>query len=366
MLSIKNDGSAKAELFAKPSNNSRSAKSRSDFQQSHFALSTITIHYIYLTVPVASTFCKTIKEEFLPGEKDTTMNDIADLMKKLAAKDGVNRTCIDGVKVYRSSKGTTRSPLLYEQGVIIVGQGSKKVYLGEKIYEYDPDHYLVLSVPIPAECETTATDEVPFLALLVDIDPGTINSIISVIDDDQKNFPSASYLNSSSGSECCQGLFVSRADDEFKATVSRLLKVLQSPVETAVLGKAMIHELIFRLLCGENSSSLYSLAMKNSSLARIDKALKQIHNSYHQPVSVENLAKTVNMSVSAFHRAFKDVTASSPIQYIKKIRVNKARDLIYEKGMRVNEAANMVGYESTSQFSREFKRYFGRSPARMV
>lgn len=291
--------------------------------------------------------------------KGIKMNEITTLMDALAPLEGLNTTGLQGVRIYRATKGTPRVPLLYEQGVIIVGQGSKRIYLGDRVYEYDPDHYLVLSVPIPAECEAAATEDAPFLAMMVDIDLGHINSILSMMDE----HVDVSMLVQAGNA---QGLSVSKADSLFKETVLRLLNVLKSPVETHILGKSMIRELTFRLLCGENAASLYALAMKNTNLSRIDKALRQIHNNYQEPMDVENLAGLVNMSVSSFHRAFKDVTASSPIQYIKKLRLSKAKDLIAERGLRVGEAATRVGYESSAQFSREFKRYFGSSPVEVA
>lgn len=283
------------------------------------------------------------------------MNEIARLMDSLSPSEGLNDTWLDGVRIYRSTIGTPRSPLIYGQGVIIVGQGSKRVYVGDKTYEYDSDHYLVLSVPLPAECEASATPESPFLAMMVDIDLGQINSILSIMDEymDISKLSQAGYAH---------GLSVTRADSELKDTVLKLLKILQSPMETDILGGLMIRDLTFRLLNGENASCLYNLAMKNTNLSRIDKALKKIHSNYREPMDVENLAGLVNMSVSAFHRAFKDVTSSSPIQYIKKVRLNKAKDLLEERGLRVGEAASRVGYESPTHFSREFKRYFGTSP----
>lgn len=287
------------------------------------------------------------------------MDDIAKLMDGLAASEGLNNTGLKGVRIYRSTTGTPRSPLLYEQGVIIVGQGSKRVYVGDKTYDYDSDHYLVLSVPIPAECEASATRQSPFLAMIVDIDIGHINSLLSVMDE---------YIDGPMPVQTgnTQGLSVGRADPKFKETVLRLLRVLNSPLEIKVLGNAMLRELCFRLLMGENAASLHALAIKNSNLARIDKALKHIHRNFQDSMDVEELAELVNMSVSAFHRAFKDVTSSSPIQYIKKIRLSKAKDLLAERGLRVGEAATRVGYESAAQFSREFKRYFGASPVEMA
>jgi AraC-like DNA-binding protein len=130
-----------------------------------------------------------------------------------------------------------------------------------------------------------------------------------------------------------------------------------------VLGKGLVYELLFRILCGENAAVLYALAMKNTNVAKIEKALKLIHSSYNSAMNVDSLSALVNMSPSAFHRAFNDVTTSSPIQYIKKIRLTRARDLLLEQRVRVSEAAIHVGYESAAQFSREFKRYFGNSPS---
>ncbi len=159
-----------------------------------------------------------------------------------------------------------------------------------------------------------------------------------------------------------QGLFLAQMTLEIKDSVKRLLRTLQSPVECKVLGSGIVHELIFRIMCGENASSLYALAMKNTNLARVYKALKLIHGNYRDPMDVEKLSGIVNMSPSAFHRAFKKVTSSSPIQYLKKTRLDNARTILMERGLRVNEVATAVGYESTTQFSREFKRYFGDSP----
>ncbi len=287
------------------------------------------------------------------------MSEMAMLMDRLAAGDGLSDTPLPGVRIYKATQYVPRAPLLYEQGLIIVGQGAKRVFLGSVEYEYNPDNYLVLSVPLPAECETTASKENPLLALLVDIDLRVLNNIIGAMDDH-------SDLSRWDEPVSSHGLFLAHADASFKLAVQRLLMALQSPLEAEVLGEGLVRELIFRVMSGDNAASLYALAMKNSNVSRIDKALKQIHGSYQEPMDVTDLAGMVNMSVSAFHRAFKDVTASSPIQYIKKIRLNKAKDLLLEQGLRVNEAASTVGYESATQFSREFKRYFGDSPVAFV
>lgn len=283
------------------------------------------------------------------------MQEIPELMNKLSRGDGITETALPGVKIGKASRSHSRVPLFYQQGVIIVGQGAKRVYMGGRAYEYDPDHYLVLSVPIPAECETSCSEEAPLLAMTVDIDMGLLNEIIGQMEE------RIEYAHVCQGCKH-QGLFLAQADAVFKDTVLRLLRALASPLECRVLGPGLVRELLFRIMCGENAASLHALAMKNTSLSRIDRALRQIHGNFAQPFNVDELAGFVNMSTSAFHRAFKDVTLFSPIQYLKKVRLNKARSLLAEGGLRASEAARMVGYESVSQFSREFKRYFGVNP----
>lgn len=286
------------------------------------------------------------------------MREIAGRMARLATQEGVTPTEVPGVRLYKTSRDIPRTPLLYQQGVIIMGQGSKQVYLGDEIYVYDPDHYLVLSVPIPAECEATVSPDGPLLSMVVDIDMGMLGGIISQLEEQPACGgvrPGCRHL----------GLALARSDATFQETVLRLLRALESPVESRVLGHGLVRELLFRIMGGENAPSLYALAMKNTGLSRIDKALKQIHSNFNEPFNVDQLAGFVNMSTSAFHRAFKDVTSLSPIQYLKKVRLNKAKSLLVDEGLRASDAARMVGYESVSQFSREFKRYFGASPRRL-
>lgn len=296
----------------------------------------------------------------LPGTRHAKYGDqmdkIASLMETLAPQSGPNETGLPGTVIYKEIEHQDRQPFLYNQGIVMIGQGSKRVYFANAVYDYDPETYLVVSVPIPAECEIFASEEEPMLALIIDIDLNMLNRIISHMDE---------HIDHSlvKRQEKLKGLYVAAITPLIKDVVLRLLSALQSPIESGVLGKGLVYELLFRIMCGENAAALYALAMKNTNLAKIEKALKHIHSSYNAPMNVDSLATLVNMSPSAFHRAFNNVTATSPIQYIKKIRLNKARDLLVEQHVRVSEAANLVGYESAAQFSREFKRYFGNSPS---
>lgn len=284
------------------------------------------------------------------------MEGVARLVDKLAVNEGLTETLLPGVGAFRASKAKGREPLCYGQGVIFVVQGAKRVYLGDQVHDYNPENYLVLSVPVPAECETFAEPGKPLLALTVDMDKRMVSEILGKMD-------SPSQWSLSGATKRQQGIYLEEMTETLKESIHRLLRILQSPQETQVLGQAALQELFFRILQQENAQILYDWAKKDSNLARIDRALQHIHSNLPSPMSVDDLSLLANMSPSSFHRAFNQVTASSPIQYIKKLRLARARDLIAQQQLRVSEAAVEVGYESATQFSREFKRYYGSSPS---
>ncbi|GGP51473.1 AraC family transcriptional regulator [Shewanella saliphila] len=283
------------------------------------------------------------------------MNEIATLMAQLAPQEGVNNTHLAGVRVFRGSQYASRGPLCYSQGVLIVGQGKKRVYIEDKTFDYDRQHSLVMTVPLPVECETFASIEEPVLVLMVDINLVQLNYIVRLMDEHHQ-IPKD--LNESRQS----GFFIADSTEDMDCSVIRLLQALQSPLEAKVMGEALVLELLYRLLDAPNSAPLYALSLSHTRLSRVEKALSYIHKHYGESVEVDTLASLVNMSPSAFHRCFKEVTTSSPIQYLKKIRLNKARELLQLQRLKVKEVSTQVGYESTAQFSREFKRYFDQSP----
>lgn len=284
------------------------------------------------------------------------MDSLSKLIQELAVDEGINSTCLPGVEVIRISDYREAAPFNYDKGIFIVSRGSKRIHLGDKRFEYNPETFLVMSVSLPVECEIFTSDDGPFLSLFVRID---MRDLSRIIDKMEQHGDRTSFGQDRKHT----GLFLSKITPEIKECACRLLQALHSPVEAEVMGRGIVNELLFRVLCGENASSLYALFVKNSSLSRVDKAIMEIHRNFRQPMNVEQLAALVNMSTSSFHRAFKDVTATPPMQYIKKVRLNKARELFLEKRLRVGEVAAAVGYESASQFSREFKRHFGSSPA---
>lgn len=287
------------------------------------------------------------------------MKNIAELMKSLAARDGVTLTDLSGVAIYKLSQYQPPTPVYYQKGIVIVGQGPKTLYLGDEKLDYDEDNYIVFSLPLPVKSEIFATADKPHICLFIGIDMGDLSFLIDKVENHADQFLFERDTKQ-------PGFFVSRMTTELKDAAHRLLKVLHSPLECAIMGEGLKKEILYRVLCSENAASLYSLMMKNSNLSRVERAVKTIHSNYAKPISVDELAALVNMSTSAFHRAFKDVTTTSPIQYIKKTRLDRARELFLMSGTRVGETALAVGYESATQFSREFKRYFGSSPAEFI
>ena len=157
-------------------------------------------------------------------------------------------------------------------------------------------------------------------------------------------------------------LFASRVDAKLDDAVFRLLEILESPNDSTILGPSIIKEITYRVLMGEQGRSLRLAFSSDHYLSRVAKVLKLIHSNYHRALDVATLAKEANMSIPTFHVHFKSVTSSTPIQYIKAIRLHQARLLMIRKGVNASQVSAMVGYESPSQFSREFKRYFGRTP----
>lgn len=162
------------------------------------------------------------------------------------------------------------------------------------------------------------------------------------------------------------GIGPAAMDADMVDAVGRLLKTLHSETETRILGPGLVREILFRVLCGEQAPILYALGLHNGHFARIARVVKMIRTDYARKLDVETMAGQVNMSPSAFHRVFKEITSESPLQYLKKIRLTKARNFLMEQDMKAYMAADRVVYESPSQFSREFKRYFGKTPADMI
>ena len=287
------------------------------------------------------------------------MSLMIELLEQFDLQELFTESCLKRVRFFKSRHHTPRTPLMYDPGIFIVAQGSKRGYLSDRIFQYDANNYLVTSVPIPFECETFATSEAPFLGLYIDIEMPVLHELIGQLGANNE-------IKDTKMNETPKGVGPAEMDEAMCDAVVRLLKCLKSETEALILGPGLIKEILYRALCGTQASSLYALATHTGNFARVSRALKSIHSDYASKLDVEQLSRLASMSVSTFHRAFKEVTSESPVQYLKKVRLSKARDFIKNEQMRAYIAADKVGYESVSQFSREFKRYFGQSPAEIM
>jgi len=294
----------------------------------------------------------------------TTVLDIAAMIDRQIPRDGFHTTSIPGVRLLRAVQHFERGPLLYEPGIVIVAQGAKVGYLGNEIYRYDASHYLVLSVPMPFDCETFASPQEPLLAVLVGAEVTLLQEILREIDANESASRGASGARSvrTDGTPSAPMASVP-LDRQILDVVGRLLQTLADPIDARVLGEQSVRELLFRVLQGPQGAALRAVARRQSGYSRIANALQRIHVDYGSALDIETLAREANMSASTFQHNFKAVTLTSPLQYLKRVRLHKAQLLLQHDGMRISAAALQVGYESASQFSREYRRYFGRSPS---
>lgn len=273
------------------------------------------------------------------------------MLMRLAPNEGYTASRLENVRFMRADRPLPRTPVLYEPGIIIVCQGRKRGYLADRVYLYDAQHYLVLPVPLPFYSETDASPEAPMLAIAVRLDLAQIAELNMLM---QGAAPPALAEPA--------GIISTPIDETLCDVVLRLLEALSSPLEASVLGPACVRELCFRVMQGERGGAVLSALAWQGHFGRISQALNHIHSEWQSPLNVPLLAEKAGMSVPRFHLHFKSVTHTSPIQYLKSLRLHQARLMMIQSQMSAASTAFAVGYESPSQFNREFKRFFGRSP----
>lgn len=273
------------------------------------------------------------------------------LLERLAPNEGYTQSALEGVRFMRSNRPLGRTPVLYEPSIVIVCQGRKLGFLGEEVYVYDAQHYLILSVPLPFSTETEASESEPMLAVTLRLDLIELTDLILVIDRSGRHQQGTPL-----------GIVSTPLQGDLAEATLRLLQALSSPLDAEILGPAIVREICYRVLIGERGAAMRAALAHQGRFGRVAKALRRIHTDYAQSLDVSSLAEEAGMSVPAFHVNFRTVTLTSPIQYIKSTRLHQARLLMIRDGLTAASASARVGYESPSQFSREFKRFFGRSP----
>ncbi|MCJ2133272.1 AraC family transcriptional regulator [Methylobacterium sp. J-026] len=271
------------------------------------------------------------------------------------ARSGTVQTLVPRVKLFWSTEKTERTPTLPNQSIVIMISGRKTAHLDGARINYDQDNYLVVSMPVPFECASDATERDPLLGMSIDIDLPALNRFADI--------PGAvSPPATEEPTFLPPGLQPAPVDTALSDAVRRLVRMLRSPSDTLALGASTADEIVYHALKGTHGAALLALTRPASQHARIARAISRIHRGPARTLAVDELATVAGMSVRSFHRAFKAATRKTPLQYIKIVRLSMAMSLLQSETRDVSAVARQVGYESGSQFSREFKRHFHVTP----
>jgi len=281
-------------------------------------------------------------------------SELAGIIARFTDTDGAHDTPVGGLLFHRWSQPTAASCNVCRPILSFVAQGAKRVTLGDEARDYEYDHYLLVSFDLPIISEIRrATPEEPFLSLSLDLDLGTIADLMAHTD-----------VRPSRDVPTERGLAVGRVTPELGDSLLRLVRLLQAPHEIPVLAPLIEREILYRLLVGEHGARLRHLVSVDSQSRHIARAIAWLRENYMQPLRIGVLAEIAAMSVSTFHLHFKAITAMSPLQYQKQLRLQEARRLMLAGAIDAASAGHQVGYESASQFSREYGRLFGAPPRR--
>lgn len=277
---------------------------------------------------------------------------MAEVLQRLTRKEGFTYTALDNVSLMRANSACERTPVLYDPCLVIVCQGRKWGFVGERSFPYDAQHYLALTLPLPFSCIIEATPEEPLLAIKIGLDLRELADLLLHME----LYTSGEQLPKHIG------IASTPLDDALGDAVLRLVELLESERDLRVLGPGLIREIYYRALSGEQGPAICAAFNHYNQYGRIARAVRRIHTDFQEQLQVSMLAEEARMSVPAFHASFKAMTGTSPIQYVKATRLHQARRLMVRGGLSAAAAALSVGYESPSQFGREFKRLFGSSP----
>jgi AraC-like DNA-binding protein len=294
------------------------------------------------------------------------------LARQFAPTIGTHDTVIHGLQVLRLDEPGARLPARYEPGVVVVLQGRKRATLGRQTLVYDATHHLVVSVTMLPQAQVIeASPERPYLCVRLHVDPREIGSLVAAVEDAARP-PASDVSTPDTGlrtttqeappAPAGQGLALARTSPELLDATLRLLRLLKTPRDAPVLAPLVLREIHYRVLTGELGPQLRQLSLADSHAQRIARAIDLVKRRFAEPLRVEDIARAAAMSPSSFHQHFKQVTTMSPLQYQKQLRLHHARGLMLGQGLDVAEAGHRVGYESASQFSREYRRLFGAPP----
>jgi AraC-like DNA-binding protein len=299
-----------------------------------------------------------MKSKPLEREADREQANRDELVERIARairEDGTIEP-FKSIRLHRSSSPTESIPNISDPALGVIAQGSKELYLGEERYRYDPYHYCLGTVELPVVSQIVeASKERPYLSLRLELDPVLVGSVMV-----EAGHPSP---QNHAG---VRGINVSSLDANLLDAVVRLVRLLDTPAEAPFLAPLITREIVYRLLRGEQSDRLRHIAVLGGYTSPIARAIKRLRKNFDQPFRIDDLAQDLGMSVSGFHHHFKDITAMSPLQFQKRLRLQEARRLMLGEQLDAASAGYRVGYDDASHFNREYKRLFGVPPMRDV
>lgn len=288
--------------------------------------------------------------------QDKKIENLAALIRQYATQEGITKTGFANLVVFKIPTTQSQSPDYYEPGIVIVGQGKKRCYVGNKTYEYGAGDYLMILLPMPLQVEIVeATPEKPFLAVGIKLDLRRLADVLLRIE--RVEGAAAKPVTTDPS-----GIFSAPLNDNLLSPTVRLFESLANPTDAAVLGELIVDEIYYRILSNERGGNLRTFLQQRGQIQRVAKAVHYIEQHLEEPVSVEKLAAMVHMSRTSFYENFRAVMHVSPLQYAKSMKLYRAQTLIMA-GKNVSEAGYLVGYNSSAQFSREYKRHFGYPPS---
>jgi AraC-like DNA-binding protein len=282
-------------------------------------------------------------------------NELVERIARAVHRDG-RVFPLEGLSLHRESTTKELVHSVSFPAFAVIAQGSKEVFLGDDRYQYDPMHYLLVTSELPiVTCVLEASQEEPYLSLAVRLDPSLVGSVMV----------EAGHIAAQRRASV-RAIDVSPLDAGLLDAVVRLVRLLDTPAEAPFLLPLITREIVYRLLVGEQGERLRQVVLQGGHSQRIARAISVLRSEFDQPLQVEELAQELGMSPSSFYHHFKAVTAMSPLQYQKQIRLQEARRLMLGEGLDAASAGYRVGYNDASHFSRDYKRLFGQPPLRDV
>ncbi len=284
----------------------------------------------------------------------TEREEIVERMSRLLPEDG-RIDLPSGLLLIRSSVPAEPVQSIYQPAFCFVAQGRKRASVGGEVFLYDPFHYLIYTVDLPVAFEIEApSKELPYLGMSLNLDSALVASVIV-----------ESGIRIKKGDASVKAMNVSVIEADLLDAVARLVRIAETPAEGKVLAPLVIKEIIYRLLAGGQGARLAHL-LTASDTRRISKAIGRLREHFNEPLKIEDIARELGMSVSGFHHHFKSVTAMSPLQFQKQIRLQEARRLMLGEDLDAASAGFRVGYEDSAYFSRDYKKQFGAPPQRDI